>query len=73
MEDILDLYKRDYDPLYPVVCMDESLKQHTKEIVKPRLVSPGSPHLYDYEYERNGTSHIFMYYEPFRGYRPSLC
>ena len=69
MEDILEIYQKPYDSLYPVVCMDESMKQHTKEIVRPRFVSEGKPYLYDYEYERNGVSHLFMYYEPFGGYR----
>lgn len=27
MEMVLDVYKQPYDPLYPVVCMDESPKQ----------------------------------------------
>jgi hypothetical protein len=27
MEMVLDVYKRQFDPLYPVVCMDESPKQ----------------------------------------------
>jgi hypothetical protein len=27
MEMVLDVYKQPYDPLYPVVCMDESLNQ----------------------------------------------
>ncbi len=27
MEMVLDVYKRPFDPLYPVVCMDESPKQ----------------------------------------------
>ena len=67
MEDILEICQKPYDPLYPVVCMDESMKRHTKEIVKPRFVSEGKPYLYGYEYERNGVSHVFMYYELFGG------
>ena len=27
MEQVLDVHKQPYDPLYPVVCMDESPKQ----------------------------------------------
>ncbi len=27
MEKVLDVYKRPYDPMRPVVCMDESPKQ----------------------------------------------
>ena len=71
MEDILEIYQKPYDPLHPVVCMDGSMKQHTKEVVRPRFVSSGKPYCYDYEYDekRNGVSHLFMYYEPFKGYR----
>ena len=69
MEDILEIYQRPYNSLYPVVCMDESMKQHTREIVRPWNVSFGKPCRYDYEYERNGVSHLFMYYEPLRGSR----
>jgi hypothetical protein len=32
MEMVLDVYKRPFDPLYPVVCMDESPKQLIAEI-----------------------------------------
>ena len=31
MEDVLEVYKRPYDEKRPVVCMDESSKQLTKE------------------------------------------
>ncbi|RCV64919.1 hypothetical protein C5S53_06420 [Methanophagales archaeon] len=32
MEIVLDVFKRPFDPLYPVVCMDESPKQLIAEI-----------------------------------------
>ena len=35
MEDVLDVYKRAYDPLRPVVCMDESPKQLIAETRVP--------------------------------------
>jgi hypothetical protein len=31
MERLLDVYKRPYDPLHPVVCMDETPRQLIKE------------------------------------------
>lgn len=64
MEDVLDVYKRPYDPLRPVVCMDESSKQHLKETRVPLPLKPGTPERFDTEYERNGTSNIFMFFEP---------
>jgi len=59
MEDILDVYKRPYDEKNPLVCMDESNKQLTKETRIPLPLEPGKPARYDTEYERNGTGNIF--------------
>jgi hypothetical protein len=69
MEDVLDVYKRPYNELRPVVCMDESSKQLTKEIRKPMVVAPGRAERYDSEYERNGTCNIFIDVEPLTGKR----
>ena len=41
MEQVLDVYKQSYDPLYPVVCMDESPKQLIAEKRKPIAAKPG--------------------------------
>ncbi len=69
MEDILTVYKQPYDEAYPVVCMDESSKQHLKETRTPLPMRPGKPERYDTEYERNGTSNLFLFFEPLRGWR----
>lgn len=69
MEKILDVYKRPYDPLRPVVCMDESPKQLIAETRKPIPASPGQPERYDYEYRRCGVSNIFIASEPLCGKR----
>ncbi len=69
MEDILTLYKQPYNPDEPLVCMDETSKQLTKEIRCALTSKPGVPERYDYEYERNGVSNLFMFYEPFGGKR----
>jgi len=58
MEDVLDVYKRPYDP-HPVVCFDESNKQLVAEI-EPLPMEPGEPQRYDYQYERNGVCNLFM-------------
>lgn len=68
MEKVLDVYKRPYDPEYPVWCMDETSKQLIEEITKPIVRSDGTV-LHDYEYKRNGTRNIFMAYEPLAGKR----
>ncbi len=69
MEDILEVYKRPYDPARPLVCMDESSKQQTKEVRTPIPAEPGKSERYDTEYERNGVSNLFMFFEPLAGKR----
>ncbi len=69
MEMVLDVYKRPFDPLYPVICMDESPKQLIAETRVPIPVSPGQPAKYDYEYRRCGVCNIFLACEPLRGKR----
>ena len=69
MEDILEVYKRPYDPMNPVVCMDESSKQQIKEVREAIEAKKGKPERYDTEYERNGVSNLFMFFEPLGGWR----
>jgi len=69
MEDILTLYKLPYDPDVPLICMDETSKQLTKEIRRGLDARPGKLECYDFEYERNGVRNLFMFYEPFGGWR----
>ena len=69
MEDILEVYRRPYDPLFPVVCMDESTKQLLDEIRLPLPGRPGTPELYDCEYRRNGVATLFLAFEPLAGWR----
>lgn len=69
MEDILALYQLPYDPKRPLVCMDETNKQMVKETRAPIPMTPGQVARYDYEYERNGVSNIFMFTEPLVGDR----
>ena len=69
MERVLDVYKEPYDPLRPVVCMDESPRQLIKETRLPLKRKPGSDEKEDYEYERCGVANIFMVNEPLLGKR----
>jgi hypothetical protein len=69
MEDVLDVYKRSYDETHPLICMDESSKQHIKETRLPIPAKPGTVEKYDTEYERNGVSNMFMFFEPLEGRR----
>ena len=64
MEDVLEVYKKPYDPLCPVVCLDETNRQLIGEVAQPIPMAAGRPQIYDYEYVRNGTANIFMMFEP---------
>ena len=69
MEDVLDVYHRDYAEDEVLVCMDETSRQQVEETRTPRPAAPGEPAVYDYEYERNGTSNLFMLFAPLEGWR----
>jgi transposase len=69
MEDILALYTQPEDPKRPLVCMDEVPKQLLSDVRDPIPVQPERPRRVDYEYQRNGTANLFMFFEPFRGQR----
>lgn len=69
MEDVLEVYKRPRDKKRPQVCIDESSKQQVKEVKVPLPMKKGSVEKYDYEYERNGVSNLFMMFAPLEGWR----
>jgi hypothetical protein len=69
MEDVLEVYKRPYDPQQPVVCLDETSKQLIGETRPPVPAAPGRVAHYDYEYVRNGVANLFMIFEPLAGRR----
>lgn len=69
MEDVLDVYHRPPDPKRPLVCFDEASKQQVKETRAPLPLRPGSLAKYDYEYERNGTSNLFIFFAPHLAWR----
>lgn len=69
MEEVLEIYKREYDPEHPLLCFDESSKQQIQEVIESLPMEPGKPKRYDGEYERNGVSNLFMIFEPLGGKR----
>ena len=69
MEMILDLYERPYNPARPMVCFDETSKQLIEETRVPLPAKPGQVQRYDYEYRRNGTRNLFLFFEPLAGRR----
>lgn len=52
-----------------MVCIDETSKQQVKETRAPLPRQVGKPQRYDYEYERNGVSNLFMIFAPLAGWR----
>jgi len=69
IEKVLNVYKRPYNIVYPVVCMDESPKQLIQEGRRSLAIKPGQVARIDYEYVRNGVVNVFMANEPLRGNR----
>ena len=69
MEDILEIYSKPYNPLIPVICMDEKPIQLLNETRESIPATENHPERVDYEYERAGTASIFMFTEPLAGKR----
>ena len=69
MEDVLEVYQRPYGDNEVLVCLDETSKQQMKETRLPRPPRPGAAGSFDYEYERNGVSNLFMLFAPLEGWR----
>lgn len=72
MEDVLEVYQRPYDPLRPLVCLDETFKQLIGETRQPLPMRPGSVERFDHVYTRNGVASLFVAFEPLRGWREIL-
>ena len=69
MEDVLEVCQRRYADNEVLVCLDETGKQQVKETRQPCPAQPGAAGSYDYEYERNGVSNLFMLFAPLEGWR----
>ena len=69
MEDVLDLYAEEADPMHPVVCFDESPTQLIGEVREPIPSGPGQPERYDCEYRRNGTANLFVFLDAHKSWR----
>lgn len=69
MEDVLDLYAEAYAPQYPVVCFDGSPYQLISEVRTPLPAEKGRPRRYDYEYKREGTCNLFLFFQPLAAWR----
>jgi hypothetical protein len=69
MEEVLEVYKREYDSDYPLLCFDESNKQLIQEKIESLPMKRGTPKRYESTYKRNGTSNLFMIFSPLEGKR----
>ena len=69
MEKVLEIYKRPYNPRFPVVCMDETCKQLIGEVRDALPSAPGRPARWDHEYVRKGVAELFLEVEPLTGRR----
>ena len=69
MEDVLEVYHRNYGEREVLVCLDETSKQLVQETRQPCPARPGAAMAYDYEYRRNGVSNLFMLFAPLEGWR----
>ena len=69
MEDVLSVYARISDPMWPVVCMDEKPYQLLDHARDPIAAEPGRDLREDSEYVRHGTCSIFVWVEPLAGWR----
>ena len=69
MEDVLEVYHRQYGDREVLVCLDEASKQQVQETRQPRPPRPGAARACDYEYRRNGVSSLFMLFAPLEGWR----
>lgn len=65
----MEVYSRPYDPIKPVICMDEKPFQLLGEVREPLPAKPGKVEKVDNEYIREGTCSIFIFTEPLAGWR----
>lgn len=69
MEDVLDLYEEALDEKKPVICFDETPVQLVDDVLIPIPAASGRAKREDYEYKRNGTSNLFVFLQPLKGWR----
>jgi DDE superfamily endonuclease len=69
MEDVLAIYLSPRATDFPLICFDEASKQLIAETREPIPMKPGRLARTDYEYERNGTANLFMFFAPLEGWR----
>ena len=69
MEEVLDVYEQDYNPLLPAICFDERPCQLIGDVLAPIPMEPGRVQRQDHHYKRNGTCCVMIAFEPLAGKR----
>lgn len=69
MEEVLDVYHRPTDPRFPLVCFDETPVQLIRETRQSIPIKAGRPERYDYEYRREGSANLFIFFAPLQNWR----
>ena len=69
LEDGLDIYSWEYNPVCPLVCMDGQPMQLVKETRQRLPCREGAPARYDFAYEENRMATAFLFTEPLAGWR----
>lgn len=69
MEDVLEVYQRPEDARFPLICFDETPVQLISETRQRLPLRRGEPERYDYEYRREGTANLFMFFAPLFNWR----
>ena len=69
MEDVLEVYQRPEDARFPLICFDETPVQLISETRQRIPARKGQRERYDYEYRREGTANLFMFFAPLLNWR----
>ncbi len=64
MEEVLYLYHLPYDPLYPLICIDERPWKLIDDILQPLPMKDGMPKRENYHYKCNDVVNLFIAFEP---------
>jgi transposase len=69
MEDVLEVYHRPENARFPLICFDETPVQLISETRQSIPAKKGQPERYDYEYRREGTANLFIFFAPLLNWR----
>jgi DDE superfamily endonuclease len=73
LEDVLDLSVAAHPDEEPLIAMDEAAVQLLADVAGPLPLAPGRPAREDYHYQRHGTTALFLFFDPLRGWRRLSC